>query len=160
MGRFFETNWNLIFLSASHWQLFLSNCSRNSAQELTNHFLRSTNTLLSSAGFTLDCCHGSTNLPMSIRQGQSVWQRYCLEGWFTLRSLNSQEERVHARACVHAPEMPTVRVFCLPNLSRERSIWKFNTMSLSTSESTNKRGLAEDLAFKVVWILRLNEVSV
>lgn len=38
-------------------------------------------------GFTLDCCHGSANLPMSTRQGRSVWQRYCLRWWFTLYSI-------------------------------------------------------------------------
>lgn len=97
---FFFPYWNFIFLSALRLAAISQQLQQDSVQELTNQFLWSTNTLFSSAGFTLDCCHGSTNLPMSIRQGQSVWQRYCLERWFTLHSLNSQEVCVCDFVCV------------------------------------------------------------
>lgn len=87
--------------------------TEDAMQELTNQFVWNTNTLFSSAGFTLDCCHGSTNLP-SIRQGHSVWQRYCLERWFTLHSLNSQE--VIGSVCLQGVCAPTVLIFFLFSL--------------------------------------------
>lgn len=100
---------------------FFSAITEDAMQELTNQFVWNTNTLFSSAGFTLDCCHGSTNLP-SIRQGHSVWQRYCLERWFTLHSLNSQE--VIGSVCLQGVCAPTVLIFsffrCLSDLSREK----------------------------------------
>ena len=60
---------NFISLPLLLWQLFPG----QSKQELTNQFpVKHKHTLLSSAGFTLDCCHGSANLPMSIRQGRCL----------------------------------------------------------------------------------------
>lgn len=127
--------WNLIFLSALRLAAISQQLQQDSVQELTNQFLWSTNTLFSSAGFTLDCCHGSTNLPMSIRQGQSVWQRYCLERWFTLHSLNSQEACVCDFVCVCmyvcVPDCLLFEFFFVCPPSREKQAYESSTQCLS-----------------------------
>lgn len=105
------------------WQLFPG----QSKQELTNQFpVKHKHTLPSSAGFTLDCCHGSANLPKSIRQGRCLTK--ILSGTMIHFALKSRD------VCVWRADSNT-----LSTPPREPGIWKFNTMSSSAIKEDYSR---------------------
>lgn len=116
----------------------------------------------SSAVFTLDCCHGSASLPTSLHQGRSVWQRYCLPGWFTFFALASiaaecESERASERRRVAVPKgfffiIIYLFIFFFPPFSLFAETSREERAYESSTRRPIKAGLHGDLAFKAQFI--------
>lgn len=134
--------WNLISLSAMRWQLFFFFSPRqstaDSVQELTDQFsVKHKHTLLISEIHTwlLPWLYESAN----VYPSRPLCLTKILSGTMIHFALNSQDVCVRACMCVCVcacqclcvPECRLFEICVCPPLSRETSIWKFNTMSLS-----------------------------